>query len=111
MNLKQQLTSLSFQPVVKAVSIEGLPTVYVRRLSWGELSQVQQLDDPRQQVCLVLCDESGQRLFSESEAAVFDGYPPEILKSILDEATSFNSLDQQVRQAKNDSGTVPSKCS
>lgn len=110
MSLKEQLTSLSFQPVVKAVSIEGLPTVYVRRLSWGELSKVQALDDPRQQVCFVLCDEQGQKLFTENEAEIFDGYPPEILKTILDEATSFNSLDQQVRQAKNDSGTVPSNC-
>ncbi|MEZ5943197.1 MAG: hypothetical protein R3C18_17530 [Planctomycetaceae bacterium] len=41
----------------------------------GSCLQVQQLDKSPTAVCLVLCDESGQRLFSESEAAVFGSYP------------------------------------
>lgn len=111
MNLKEQLLSASVPAEVQPVSVAGLPTVYVRRLSWGELRDIQSNDDPARQVAHVLCDEQGSRLFSDDEARQLDRFPPVVLKAWLDAATEFNSLDAKVTAAKNVSGTVLSSCS
>lgn len=74
---------------------------YVRKLSWGDLKRVQTLDIA-EQVCVVLCDEDGTPIYSEEEAHLLEKFHTDDLKKVLDVATSFNSLDEQVKQAKND---------
>lgn len=98
------LDALSPVPKVKQVDMseEWGCQPYIRKLSWGELKRVQSLDDPAKQVCAVLCDADGQPIYNEDEAHLLEKFHADDLKKVLDLATSFNSLDEQVREAKND---------
>ena len=100
MSIREQLEAIEIKPQVKDAKLGGIP-VYVRKLSWGELRRIQALDDPAQQVCAVLCDEQGQQVYNEDESHYLDKFHADDLKAVLDVATAFNSLDEQVKQAKN----------
>ncbi|WP_417848369.1 hypothetical protein [Thalassoglobus sp.] len=104
MSLRSTLDSLAPKPKVKQVDMtkEWGCKPYIRKLSWGDLKRVQSLDDPAKQVCAVLCDEDGKQLYNEDEAHLLEKFHADDLKKVLDAATSFNSLDEQVKQAKND---------
>lgn len=100
MSIRNQLEAVTIKPNVKAAKLAGVD-IYVRKLSWGELRRVQALDDPAKQVCAVMCDSDGNQVYGEDESNLLDKFNPEDLKAVLDVATSFNSLDEQVRAAKN----------
>ena len=101
MGIREQLENIQIKPQVKETTLAGV-RVFVRKLSWGELKRVQELDCPTKQVCAVLCDEDGSPVYSEEESHHLARFHADDLKGVLDVATAFNSLDEQVRQAKND---------
>ena len=83
------------------------PITYIRSLPELEFQTVAELDDkdnPHSRfAAMVICDEDGNRLFTDDDAEALGGKSPVVLRRITSEAMKHNGLteDEQEKTAKN----------
>jgi hypothetical protein len=96
----------------KEVKVAGR-TVWVRQISWGEKKKLRKFvfDDKKEAqdalLLFALCDENGNRLFTDDDYALLDSLPPDEAELLADAAWAVSGLGKKESdELKKNSGST-----